>query len=81
MRPGINILVTLSGYPELEVADGSKGQMGPGDVLVAEDLTGHGHILRHLGMNPGFPFPSLWQIKACSESSRDVSIKSLSPQN
>ncbi len=45
-------VMTLAGRAELEVADGSKRQMGPGDVLVAQDLTGHGHILRHLGNEP-----------------------------
>ena len=50
--PRHQYVVTLSGYAVLEVADGSKRQMGPGDVLVAEDLTGHGHILRHLGNEP-----------------------------
>ena len=33
----------------LGTADGSKQQLVPGDVLVAEDLTGHGHIARGLG--------------------------------
>ena len=50
--PRHQYVVTLSGYAELEVADGNKRQMGPGDVLVAEDSTGHGHILRHLGNEP-----------------------------
>ena len=45
-------VMTLAGRAELEVADGSKRQMGPGDVLIAQDLTGHGHILRHLGNEP-----------------------------
>ena len=50
--PRLQYVMTLAGMAELEVADGSKMQMGPGDVLVAEDLTGHGHILRHLGSEP-----------------------------
>lgn len=54
--PRRQYVVTLAGQAELEVADGSKRQMGPGDVLVAEDLTGHGHILRHLGTEPRISF-------------------------
>ena len=50
--PRLQYVMTLAGRAELEVADGSKRQMGPGDVLVAQDLTGHGHILRHLGSEP-----------------------------
>ena len=50
--PRLQYVMTLSGRAELEVADGSKRQMGPGDVLIAQDLTGHGHILRHLGNEP-----------------------------
>jgi hypothetical protein len=50
--PRRQYVVTLAGRAELEVADGSKRQFGPGDVLVAEDLIGHGHILRHLGNEP-----------------------------
>ena len=50
--PRQQYVMTLAGRAELEVADGSKRQMGPGDVLIAQDLTGHGHILRHLGNEP-----------------------------
>ena len=50
--PRQQYVVTLAGQAELEVADGSKRQFGPGDVLIAQDLTGHGHILRHLGTEP-----------------------------
>jgi CTP-dependent riboflavin kinase len=28
--------------------------LGPGDILVAEDLTGHGHIARGLGEGQRF---------------------------
>ena len=47
--PRRQYVVNLSGTAEFETADGSKVQMVPGDVLVAEDLTGHGHIARSLG--------------------------------
>ena len=50
--PRLQYVVNLAGIAEFEVADGTKVRMEPGDVLVAEDLTGHGHILRHLGSEP-----------------------------
>jgi hypothetical protein len=39
----------LSGVTEIEIGDGSKRQLERGDVLVAEDLTGQGHITRSVG--------------------------------
>ncbi|MDA0263945.1 MAG: hypothetical protein O3A93_06015 [Chloroflexi bacterium] len=50
--PRRQYVVNLSGTAEFETADGSKVQMEPGDILVAEDLTGHGHIARSLGDTP-----------------------------
>ena len=47
--PRRQYVVNLSGTAEFESADGTKVQMEPGDILVAEDLTGHGHIARSLG--------------------------------
>ena len=47
--PRHQYVVFMSGGAEIEVADGGKKQFGPGDVLVAEDLTGHGHIIRNTG--------------------------------
>ena len=41
--------VNRSGVAEFETADGSKRRLSPGDVLIAEDLTGHGHIARSIG--------------------------------
>ena len=41
--------ITLAGYAEVEVGDGTVEQVGPGDVLMAEDLTGKGHITRVVG--------------------------------
>ena len=42
-------MVNMSGTAEFEVADGTVVRMVPGDVLVAEDITGHGHIARSIG--------------------------------
>ena len=50
--PRRQYVVNLSGVAEFETADGSKRRLLPGDVLVAEDLTGHGHIARSIGTTP-----------------------------
>ena len=50
--PRRQYVVNLSGTAEFEAADGTKVQMEPGDILIAEDLTGHGHIARSLGDTP-----------------------------
>ena len=50
--PRRQYVVNLSGTAEFECADGSKVQLEPGDILVAEDLDGHGHIARSLGDTP-----------------------------
>ena len=41
--------ITLSGAAEIEVGDGTVQRIGPGDVVLAEDLTGQGHITRGVG--------------------------------
>ena len=46
--------LSLSGTAEIEVGDGSVARLGPGDVLLAEDLTGQGHITRVVGDQPRF---------------------------
>jgi uncharacterized cupin superfamily protein len=38
--------VMLAGVIEFETGDGSMRRLRSGDVLVAEDLTGRGHIRR-----------------------------------
>ena len=35
--------VTLSGTCEIGIGDGTKKTFGPGDVFLAEDVTGEGH--------------------------------------
>lgn len=44
--------ITLSGRVEIEVGDGTKAQVGPGDIVLAEDLTGQGHVTRVVGNEP-----------------------------
>ena len=41
--------VTLSGEAEIGLGDGSTHRVGPGDVLLAKDLTGQGHTTRVVG--------------------------------
>jgi hypothetical protein len=44
--------ISLSGTAEIEVGDGTMVRLGPGDVVLAEDLTGQGHITRVVGDQP-----------------------------
>ena len=46
--------ITLSGQAEIEVGDGTVVRVGPGDVLLAEDLTGRGHVTGAIGTTPRF---------------------------
>ena len=46
--------ITLEGEAEIEVGDGMVKRVGPGDVLLAEDLTGQGHITRVVGSQARF---------------------------
>ncbi len=42
------IVITMTGMTELECGDGSRRRFGPGDILLAEDTTGQGHITREI---------------------------------
>ena len=48
------ILGRLIREAEIEVGDGTVARIGPGDVVLAEDLTGQGHITRGVGQQPRF---------------------------
>jgi hypothetical protein len=50
--PRRQYVVTLSGSWEIECSDGAKRIFKPGDVMLAEDLTGKGHVSRVLGNEP-----------------------------
>ncbi|MFQ5931632.1 MAG: cupin domain-containing protein, partial [Nitrospiraceae bacterium] len=50
--PRRQYVVTLSGQGEIEVGDGTVRSFGPGDVMLAEDTTGRGHITRVVGAQP-----------------------------
>jgi quercetin dioxygenase-like cupin family protein len=44
--------ISLSGTAEIQVGDGTVVRLGPGDVVLAEDLTGRGHLTRVVGDQP-----------------------------
>ena len=46
--------IALSGTAEIEVGDGTKARVHPGDVIFAEDLTGQGHVTRVVGNEPRY---------------------------
>jgi quercetin dioxygenase-like cupin family protein len=47
--PARQFVVTLSGESEVELEGGKKIRLGPGNILLAEDTTGQGHISRAIG--------------------------------
>ena len=47
--PTRQFVVTLSGESEVEIEGGRKIRLGPGNILLAEDTTGQGHISRAIG--------------------------------
>jgi len=46
------LVITLDGEAEVEIGDGSKRRFGPGDMILAEDTTGRGHITRITSKQP-----------------------------
>ena len=50
--PRRQYVVNLRGGVEIEVGDGTIRQLAPGDILLAEDVTGQGHISRAIGGEP-----------------------------
>jgi hypothetical protein len=50
--PKRQYVITLSGQVEIETGDGTIRRFGPGDVMLAEDTTGRGHITRVIGGQP-----------------------------
>jgi len=47
--PKRQYVITLAGRGELEVANGVKIPLGPGQIDLIEDTTGKGHITRNFG--------------------------------
>ena len=50
--PKRQYVITLAGRVEIETGDGTIRSFGPGDVMLAEDTTGRGHITRVVGGEP-----------------------------
>jgi hypothetical protein len=50
--PRRQYVITLSGQVEIETGDGTVKRFGPGDVMLADDTTGHGHVTRVVGNQP-----------------------------
>ncbi len=50
--PRRQYVITLSGEAEIGLGDGTIHRLGPGDVNLAEDLTGRGHTTRVVGDVP-----------------------------
>ncbi len=68
--PRRQFVVNLSGLAEIECGDGTKRRLGAGDILLADDTTGQGHITRDLEgprrsifiyLPPDLD-PSIWRI-------------------
>ena len=51
--PGRYAVFTLSGAVDIEIGEGTVHRLGPGDILIAEDLTGQGHATREVGPSRG----------------------------
>ena len=50
--PRRQYVITLEGEVEIGLGDGSVHRFGPGNVTLAEDLTGRGHTTRVIGTKP-----------------------------
>ena len=50
--PRRQYVVMLDGEVEIEVGDGTKRILGTGEILLAEDTTGQGHISRAVNGKP-----------------------------
>ncbi|HXZ89252.1 MAG TPA: hypothetical protein VEF07_11815 [Candidatus Binataceae bacterium] len=50
--PRRQYVITLAGAVEIGLGDGSVHRFGPGEGILAEDLTGRGHTTRAVGNEP-----------------------------
>jgi hypothetical protein len=50
--PRRQYVINLDASVEIEIGDGTKRILGPGEILLAEDTTGHGHISRSVDGKP-----------------------------
>jgi len=54
--PKRQYVITLSGEVEIQTGDGTVRRFGAGDVMPAEDTSGHGHITRVVGQPRHYAF-------------------------
>lgn len=47
--PRPQFAINMTGSLEVEVTDGTRRRIGPGDLVFLEDVTGKGHVTRPLG--------------------------------
>jgi hypothetical protein len=52
VAPRRQLVVNLTGSVEIEVGSGEARLLGAGTILLAEDMTGQGHISRNVGGEP-----------------------------
>ena len=50
--PRRQYVINLDAAVEIEVGDGSKRTLGAGEILLAEDTTGRGHVSRAVDAKP-----------------------------
>jgi hypothetical protein len=50
--PRKQYVITLAGEVEIGIGDGTVRRFGAGDVMLADDLTGHGHTTRVVSTEP-----------------------------
>ncbi|MFC2021456.1 cupin domain-containing protein [Chloroflexota bacterium] len=50
--PRRQYVIILEGSVEITAGDGTKRQLNAGDIMLAEDTTGHGHISRSVNNQP-----------------------------
>lgn len=48
VAPRRQFVIHLAGTVEIECGDGSKRRFGPGEILLADDTTGQGHISKEI---------------------------------
>ena len=48
MAPQRQFAINLTGELEVEVSDGARRRLGPGDLVLLEDTHGKGHVTRLL---------------------------------
>ena len=50
--PRRQYIITLSGEVDIEIGDGNVKHFGKGDIMLADDATGRGHLTRVVGNQP-----------------------------